>query len=469
MTINFKPTLKEVSRSIYGLNKVVCSALLLIGLGSSQGIRKNYTEMTPEEKTVLVSAFQTLGDPANGIIRDIANFHNINFSANSGGIHQASTEAVNNFHAWHRYASWELEHDMQKLNPHITLPYWDWTVNRSTTDALWDPSFMGGFNTRWSLGRTLGSGSLPTAATVATAQSLPSWWIGAGTSGGNGYSNYVENSSGIHNWPHPWVGGVMGGGGSPLDPIFFFHHNNVDRLWQLWEDQEPAVKTYHTRTTLARYNGTYTRPDGVLLPSIDPDAITDSRALGIFYAGNQIAILDNYAVANKVRYPEQFTYKYLIRTSNFTVPAGKSCAFRSATGIEIQNGFTVEAGGSFTVDVIATGSILSKVAEVKAPVEEPRGVLSETNSDFKVLTQENGSLLSLVFPNWIEKSDAIEAVSWDITGKVTALKLVNVDGIYVIHGLSFGINELNKNGIHFFRVKVGRQSFTGRFYLNRKI
>jgi tyrosinase len=439
-------------------------AALLIGVSLAaafgQGIRKNYTEMTTEEKNALVSAFQTLGDASNSLVRDLANYHSSHFSAASGGIHQATLESQNNFHAWHRYASYELEQEMQKINRHITLPYWDWTVNRLTTDALWDPAFLGGFNARWSLNRTLGSGaSLPTATDVAGVQSITSFWVGSGTSGA-GYSQQVENATPVHNNPHLWVGGTMAGGGSPLDPIFWFHHNNIDRLWQLWEDQEPAVKTFHTRTTLARYDGTYHRqPDNLLLPAVDPDAITDSRTLGVFYAGSGLAVLDNYTVANRTHNPEQFTYQYAIQTRNFVVPAGKTANIRSATSIELAAGTTVN-NGSLTMEITPAGSILSKEATVARP--EPPAPQARAEGDFHYRLAGNGRQLGLEFPGWIAKAEDIRGEIWDLTGKRTEIPLTAVDGVYLIHGLTFDLGGVRSSGLHFFRIVAGKETFTGQ-------
>jgi len=33
---------------------------------------------------------------------------------------------------------------------------------------------------------------------------------------------------------HVWVGGDMGPGSSPNDPVFFLNHCNVDRVWEAW-------------------------------------------------------------------------------------------------------------------------------------------------------------------------------------------------------------------------------------------
>jgi tyrosinase len=464
-SVTFNPPRVASSPPRPALRSSAILVLLAAAMAFTQGIRKNYTEMTPEEKNALVSAFQTLGDPPSGLLRNLATFHSVNFSANSGGIHQASQEQFNIFHAWHRYASFELEQEMQRINPHITLPYWDWTVNRLATDALWDNSFIGGFNARWSLGRVLGGGVvLPTAADVATVQSLTSFW-GPGGLAGSGYSQQVENARPVHNPPHNWVGGVMAGGESPRDPIFWFHHNNVDRLWQLWEDQEPAVKSTHTRTTMARYDGTFVRPDGAVLPAVDPDAIVDSRSLGVFYAGGGVALLDNYTVANRTRNPEQFTYRDLIRAANFRVPAGRSANFRSATGIELQNGFVVESGGSFTAEVLGTGSIVAKMSSDMPIPQEPLEPGTAASADFRYRVAGGGALLALEFPGWIAKTEEIRAEVWNVAGKRASLRLVSVDGVYLIGGLTFDLSGIGTRGVHFFRVEAGKERFTGKVVL----
>jgi len=46
----------------------------------------------------------------------------------------------------------------------------------------------------------------------------------------------------LHNQVHVWVGGSMGPGTSPNDPIFFLHHCNVDRLWAKWQRMHPSAE-----------------------------------------------------------------------------------------------------------------------------------------------------------------------------------------------------------------------------------
>ncbi|KAK3309387.1 uncharacterized protein B0T15DRAFT_481108 [Chaetomium strumarium] len=48
---------------------------------------------------------------------------------------------------------------------------------------------------------------------------------------------------GPHRAIHAAVGGDMSPATSPNDPLFFLHHTQVDRLWWLWQQQDPAART----------------------------------------------------------------------------------------------------------------------------------------------------------------------------------------------------------------------------------
>jgi tyrosinase len=58
------------------------------------------------------------------------------------------------FLPWHRYYIRQFELDLQAIDPSVTLPYWDWTVDNSPTSSIWSSDFMGG-NGRPSDGRVM--------------------------------------------------------------------------------------------------------------------------------------------------------------------------------------------------------------------------------------------------------------------------------------------------------------------------
>jgi len=89
-----------------------------------------------------------------------------------------------------------------------------------------------------------------------------------------------------HNSVHNCVGGAYNGNGgfmqanlSPVDPLFFLHHANIDRIWDVW-----------TRKQLARGypilpDGYPSSPGGAVRPGSDYDRW--SRELFLFYADAQ--------------------------------------------------------------------------------------------------------------------------------------------------------------------------------------
>jgi len=52
------------------------------------------------------------------------------------------------FLPWHRYFIWQFELDLQAIDPAVSLPYWDWTVDNSPDPSIvgspWTDEFMGG-------------------------------------------------------------------------------------------------------------------------------------------------------------------------------------------------------------------------------------------------------------------------------------------------------------------------------------
>jgi len=50
-----------------------------------------------------------------------------------------------------------------------------------------------------------------------------------------------EFQTGMHDQVHVWVGGTMGRiPTAPADPMFWMHHANIDRIWSLWQKQNPG-------------------------------------------------------------------------------------------------------------------------------------------------------------------------------------------------------------------------------------
>ena len=137
------------------------------------------------------------------------------------------------FWAWHRMYLYWFERIVRAMagDSSWALPYWNWTSEtklpsmfRVTTSNLYTPFRDPNINN--------GSGSLP-ATDVNYTYAFPEL-------------NYYSAQSMLEGTPHGAVHGDVGGfpNGSPgwmttvptaaQDPIFYLHHANMDRLWDLW-------------------------------------------------------------------------------------------------------------------------------------------------------------------------------------------------------------------------------------------
>jgi tyrosinase len=155
------------------------------------------------------------------------------------------------FLPWHRAFLVMYETIVRDITGHqdFALPYWDWTANRQLPGAFAQPNFKGApnplFETQRDATPTDSLGDEIVGSTVInrilnkpnfedfgttrpTGQNSrdPSWIKKRGVKG--------ELESNPHDNVHGFVGGLMGGSQSALDPIFMMHHCNLDRIWAVW-------------------------------------------------------------------------------------------------------------------------------------------------------------------------------------------------------------------------------------------
>jgi len=132
------------------------------------------------------------------------------------------------FWPWHRMYLYWFERIIRKMcgNPCWALPYWDWS---SPTERQLPPMFRDTTSELYTSHRNTamnnGSGSLPASDVTYAASFL--------------FTDFTNADSTIQGTPHGAVhvdiGGWMGQVPSAAqDPIFYLHHCNIDRLWDLW-------------------------------------------------------------------------------------------------------------------------------------------------------------------------------------------------------------------------------------------
>src|SRR5687768_12870692 len=218
------------------------------------GIRKNQSSLTVSEKTAFVAAVKAL--KANGTYDVFVAQHRAAFLAGPNDPAHAGPA----FLPWHREYLRRFERALQEIDPSVSIPYWDWTVDRTTNASIWNTDFMGGNGTgpggrvmtgpfafstgEWTLTvldpgntdnfltRAFGAmGSLPTQQGVNTAVNIVPYDSAPWNSNSSMNTSFRTHHEGIiHNPGHMWVGGSMLAMSAPSDPLFCLHHCNIDRL-----------------------------------------------------------------------------------------------------------------------------------------------------------------------------------------------------------------------------------------------
>ncbi|MGW4219291.1 tyrosinase family protein [Streptomyces bacillaris] len=237
--------------------------------------RKNQRDLTRTEKRRLVDAILKI--KRSGRYDDFVVMHREYYVMDTEN-RSRPAHMTPSFFPWHRRYLLEFERALQAVDPGVSVPYWDWTQDRSTTSSLWAEDFLGG-NGRagdrrvmtgpfaydagnWKVGtgitdqnwltRNFGRPgrdpvSLPTVDDVAQALKDPVYDTGPWNSvSTEGFRNRIEGW-GIHrvrpvanhNRVHQWVGGPMAGAASPEDPVFWLHHSFIDLLWDRWRKAHP--------------------------------------------------------------------------------------------------------------------------------------------------------------------------------------------------------------------------------------
>lgn len=146
------------------------------------------------------------------------------------------------FLPWHRAYLYFFEEICRELtgDDSFALPYWNWTLDRSIPEPFWgDP----GDNPLFYAGRVATPASMTGASTrAATLNGIldePNFQLfGSGSiplaASQREFAFYGPLEGTPHNYVHGFVGGVMGSFLSPLDPIFWCHHNMIEALWFEW-------------------------------------------------------------------------------------------------------------------------------------------------------------------------------------------------------------------------------------------
>ncbi|KAJ3105582.1 hypothetical protein HDU97_007924 [Phlyctochytrium planicorne] len=255
---------------------------------SRQNYRKEWRDMSTQEKKTYIKAVQWLRQLASNAGRRSAYDDVV-------AIHRAASTYIHStamFLPWHRLFLEMYENMLRQYDASISLPYWDWSSDfrypmRDSPDIgnVFNPGSEAGIGTRSS-----------SSTGNCVRDGFPAYWTAAG---GNclkreytddfdvpsasevsilvlvpqRFSDMADQLENFHNHIHGSVGGTTGDmtyvNLSPGDPVFFFHHTNVDRLWRLWQTSNPSQELEFNGRGPFPLKGTVDLKGSDLMPSFN--------------------------------------------------------------------------------------------------------------------------------------------------------------------------------------------------------
>lgn len=201
-------------------------------------IRREYRRLSDQERFAFHAAINQL--KITGQYDALANLHQ--------GMIVTSAHGGPNFFGWHRIYLALVEEAIRRVNPRLSIPYWDssmdFDMDNPANSVIWSPPFLGngdglvttGPFANWNtpvgrLTRNVG-GSSRLFSKEVISQILTRCRI-AEISEPTAQPQF--NLELAHGGPHVWVGGQMSGLNTAAhDPVFFMHHAFVDYLWELF-------------------------------------------------------------------------------------------------------------------------------------------------------------------------------------------------------------------------------------------
>ncbi|RKP37505.1 hypothetical protein BJ085DRAFT_7071, partial [Dimargaris cristalligena] len=202
--------------------------------------RREIRQLSQGERTAFFNAFKELR--RRGTFDFYPNVH----LDNSPVIHGNSV-----FLPWHRRFVRDLEVALQSIDPSVTVPYWDWTIDSQNPAA--SPVFTAGYAGGNGSGEDNCVQSGPFANYEVSVpephcltrdfnqgNGISTWWPAESlrlmVSDADTYTELREGLEfGQHGNVHLGIRGDMSTMYAPNDPIFFLHHAMCDKVWSVWQ------------------------------------------------------------------------------------------------------------------------------------------------------------------------------------------------------------------------------------------
>ena len=247
---------------------VVFSVMMMVmsvgvcGASASLERRKEIRELTSEEWDRFAGAVNEFR--LSGRWEKIANLHTDPKVWQVAHSDESGLQAA--FLPWHRVFLRRMEGELQRIDPKVTMPYWNWALDSEDPagSPVLSPDFFGGSgDPETSFCVTEGSFSDLSNETCVkrliprdsggflTLSNLKEVLVENPDYGR--FVNTMENGLGLHGHLHMFLGGDMARVNSPKDPLFYAHHAFIDKLWWEWQ-------MMHNELGSPAYKGNATAP-----------------------------------------------------------------------------------------------------------------------------------------------------------------------------------------------------------------
>lgn len=266
-----------VKTSMYGL--ALAAAPMGAALGQTLRVRQDWdTFKTTSQYASFVNAIAKM--------RSNTNASDLNSWAFWANAHQSyCPHSVAYFLAWHRGFLYYFEQRLRIVSgdSSLNLPYWNYYKNSRlpaefTNSSSSNPLYTSRVNT-----------NVYQALTLAPFSSKLTNFPRGMT---NAYEPSQEGKP--HNPVHDIIGSTMATMKSPLDPIFWLHHANCDRLWNAWVAAGGGRQM--PSSTSSYWSGSFTYGGGLGMSRLN--TINTRTKLGYYYQNEtQPTALPNTAQA----------------------------------------------------------------------------------------------------------------------------------------------------------------------------
>ena len=170
------------------------------------------------------------------------------------------------FLPWHRAYLANFEAICRKLtgNNDFALPYWNWTTSPSIPAPFWGTGNPLLNTTRIATQSSVADATMVGATTITDILNEPNFFLFASDRATTQRERtaYGALERTPHNYIHGFVGGDMGAFRSPLDAVFWCHHNMIECLWVDWNVNKGNANTNDSAWTNLTFTDDFVDGDG---------------------------------------------------------------------------------------------------------------------------------------------------------------------------------------------------------------